>query len=196
MKRASVPKRPVSLEKIALPKPRDGYALNVSFLYQDAVTKSWAKEVSERVAKLTDAQSMRSTWWKMGDLAESGVLAGAVSIALRADVLVVAMDATQGLPYPFYAWVESWLPHRFQPAGALLVLMGNTEAAGTRASNIREYLRAVAHLGRMDFILEERRLPAVQPDLLPEASLQTGARVNGNGAHKRLPDLVCLPEAP
>jgi hypothetical protein len=195
MKRASVPKRPVSLEKIALPKPRDGYSLNVCFLYQDAATKTWAKEISERVAQLTGAESLRKSWWRMGDLTESGVLAGAVSVALRSDVLVVAMDAAQGLPFPFYAWVESWLPHRFQSAGALLVLMGNAEAAGTRASNIREYLRAVAHLGRMDFILEERKLPAVEPVLLSDENLEPGRRVNGNGNHRELPALVCLPEA-
>jgi hypothetical protein len=200
MKRASIPKRSVNSEKISLPQPRDGYALNVCFLYQDAATKKWAKEVAERVAQQTGVESMRSTWWKMTDLSASGVLAGAVSIALRADVIVVAMDAAQGLPYPFYAWVESWLPHRFQPAGSLVVLMGNTEAAGTRASNIREYLRAVAHLGRMDFSLEERVLPAVDPDALLEANLETGHRMNdnrvkGNGVRKRFPALVLLPEA-
>jgi len=145
------------------------------------------------VSRQTGPESLRSTWWKMNDFAESGVLAGAVSIALRADVLVVAMDATQGLPYPFYAWVESWLPHRLMPAGALLVLMGNAEAAGTRASNIREYLRAVAHLARMEFIIEERRLPVAEPEMLPEANRLAGPKINGNGVHKNLPSLVCLP---
>lgn len=193
MKRISVSKRAVTPDKIALPTPCDGYCLNVSFLYQDAATKKWAKEVSERVSQLNEPECLRSTWWKMGDLTEPGVLAGAVSIAMRADVLVLAIDAAQPLPYSVYAWVESWLPHRYQPTGALLVLMGNPNADKAQVASICDYLRSVAHLGRMEFMLEERRLPAADSDGLTEASLDSMARRNGNGHRKKLLRLVGLP---
>src|SRR5208337_3049984 len=139
MKRTSVSKRAIGLDKISLPHPGNGYSLNACFLYQDAAAKKWSKEVCERVIKSTGPESLRRTWWKMEDLAEPGVLAGAVSVALRADVLVVALNAAQTLPHPFYAWVESWLPYRYGPAGALLVLMGNPEAGGPEAANTRDY---------------------------------------------------------
>lgn len=193
MKRQSVSKRSVNPDKITLPTPCEGYGLNVSFLYQDATTKKWAKEVSERVNQLNEPESLRCTWWKMGDLAQPGVLAGAVSIAMRADVLVLAMDAAQPLPYPVYAWVESWLPHRYQSTGALLALMGNPGANKPQAASLCEYLRSVAHLGRMEFILEERRLPIPDSDCRTEVNLDPLVRRNGNKLHKTLTRLVSLP---
>jgi hypothetical protein len=51
------------------------------------------------------------------------VLAGAVSKAMRADVIMVAIRATEGFPLPFYVWVGSWLPHRLRGKGELVALV-------------------------------------------------------------------------
>src|SRR5258708_15584984 len=56
--------------------------LHVTVVYEDAATRQWAGEVFERVTKLVGKDAIRSTWWKMGDLSQPAVLAGAVSTAI------------------------------------------------------------------------------------------------------------------
>src|SRR5512135_1759955 len=92
-------------------------ALNVTVLYEDGPTRSWAGEVCARVAELVGKDALHSTWWRLSDLDEPAVLAGAVSTTLRADVIVIAVRATEGFPLPFYVWVDSWLPYK-APNGA------------------------------------------------------------------------------
>jgi hypothetical protein len=151
-------------------KPGDGKnrsraakrALNVTVVYQDAPTRRWAGQLCDRVETLVGAENVRCTWWKMLDLGEPGVLAGAVSLALRADVIVVAFHAVEQLPLPFYVWVEAWLPHRLAAAGSLLALIDLPRQPTARSDEAREYLRAIARQARLDFLTEERRLP-VEP---------------------------------
>ena len=56
-------------------------------------------------------------------MSDPAVLAGAVSKAMRADVIMVAIRATEGFPLPFYVWVGSWLPHRLRGKGELVALV-------------------------------------------------------------------------
>jgi hypothetical protein len=193
MKNLFVPKRVAALDTTALSGPADGRALKVSFLYQDAPTRKCAREISERVTGLAGPESLRATWWNMSDLSEPGVLAGAVSTALRADAIVVALDAAQGLPYAFYVWAESWLPHRLQAAGALMALVGSSAPAPAQAANVREYLRAMARVGHLEFMFEERRLVPAPADSLDELTSQPVVRRNGHSHLKLLPNHVCLP---
>lgn len=92
----------------------------------------------------------------MGDLSAPGVLAGAVSTALRADVVVVATHAAEGLPMAFYVWVDAWLPHRPQNAGALVALLGKRRNSAPSSGRVRDYLNAVAREGRLDFVIQEQ----------------------------------------
>jgi hypothetical protein len=106
-------------------------------------------------------------------LNQPAVLAGAISTALRADVLMVAIRATEGFPLPFYVWVDSWLPHRSPGKAALVALITLPERPSLPIDRGREYLRAVARQGRLDFLLEERRLPCgsakpTTPQLRPQ----------------------------
>jgi hypothetical protein len=78
---------------------------------------------------------------------------------MRADVIVVAIRATDGLPLPFYVWVDSWLPHRQQGTGALVALLGFPERFVAPMERAREYLKALARKGHLDFLIEERKLP-------------------------------------
>jgi len=84
------------------------------------------------VGRLADTHAVRPTWWKLNNLFEPGVLAAAVSTAMRADIIVVAIRAEEGLPLPFYTWVNNWLPHRLQPGGVLVALQGKSAACTTR----------------------------------------------------------------
>lgn len=145
------------LEKLITISPKAG-ALNVAFIYEDAQTREWAREAYERVSKLAAKQGVRPTWWSLQNLGEPGVLAAAVSTAMRADVIVVAARAGEGMPLAFYAWINSWLPNRFHSGGVLAALLGKAERSSARPARVGEYLREVARQGRMSFLLESRKL--------------------------------------
>lgn len=134
------------------------YGLNVTVVYEDASTRYWADEFCGRVAKPFGQDTLSSTWWKLAELDEPAVLAGAVSTAMRADVIVVAVRAAEGLPLPFYVWVDSWLPHHAKGLSALVALIAMPENPGAQLDRARDYLRAVARQGRLDFLIEERKL--------------------------------------
>ena len=138
-----------------------GHSLQISMIYDDAETRQWARDVYERLEKVAGTNGVRATWWKMSDLSAPGVLAGAVSTAMRANVIVVSTLASEGLSLPFYVWAETWLPHRLPGPGALVALLGASEQPVSQqpvfgAGRVKEYLRAVAREGRMDFVVEER----------------------------------------
>jgi hypothetical protein len=159
MKQTSVLEQGAGLGNLTVVPPPAGRNFGVTVVYHDPPTHAWAGEVYERLRKLAGKDSVRATWWKISDLMEPGVLAGAVSTAMRADMIVVAIDAAERLPLPFHVWVDTWLPKRLQAAGCLVALIGSAEQPNGESSRMREYLRAVAREGRLEFLLEERRLP-------------------------------------
>lgn len=148
------------LNRFSLNTPTDGYALNVAVLYEDEETRQWALETHQRVGGVAGPEGLKTTWWRISDLSQPGVLAGAVSTAMRADVLIVASHAAEGLPLPFYVWVEQWMPHRLQPTGALIALLPKKQKADSRAGRLEEYLRAAARQSRLDFLVKEYRAGA------------------------------------
>ena len=138
--------------------PEPGRALNLTLVYEDALTWKWAKNVFDRAEKQVGPNLVRATWWKAGDLGHPGVLAGAVSQAMRADLVVVAHTGTEGLPLPVYFWVDSWLPHRPSGGGVLVGLLGAVQQPNARSGRVGEYLSAVARHGRMEFLMAEHAL--------------------------------------
>jgi hypothetical protein len=160
--------------------PKQDCFLNISVVYEDALTREWAGEVFDRVANLVDPEATRSTWWKMADLSQPAVLAGAVSTTMRADIIMVATHAAEGFSFPFYVWVDSWLPYHRQQPGALVALIGMPERPIVQLDRAREYLRTVARQGRLDFMIEERKLS------LPRTEVSTKAKVVANGATQQL----------
>jgi hypothetical protein len=158
MKQISVLERDAVLDELTLATAPTCGVSNLTVVYHNAQTHAWAMEVYDRVAQQAARGSVRATWWKICDLVEPGVLAGAVSTAMRADVVVVAVDAAEGLPFPFNVWVDTWLPHRLQTGGSLISLIGSPEQSNGHLNHTREYLRAVARAGGFKFLLEERRL--------------------------------------
>src|SRR6266571_3642093 len=118
IRQGSVPEQITGLDKLGIAGLGAGNGLNVVLVYEEAETRQWAREVYERVSKFAGAGKVRATWWKIGELNQPGVLAGAVSMAMRAKLIVVATRGAEGLPLPFYVWVNGWLPHRFSAAGA------------------------------------------------------------------------------
>ncbi len=171
------------LEKLVTVSPEGGTALNVALIYEDTQTREWAREAYERVAKLAGKQGVRPTWWKLDNLGAPGVLAAAVSTAMRADVVVVAARAGEGMPLAFYTWINSWLPNRFHGGGVLAALLGKTERASARPTRVTEYLREVARQGRMSFLLATRKLESEASGAngfahahFPNGTVQNGSR--------------------
>ncbi len=146
------------LEKLIAISPQTGSPLNVTMLYEDAQTREWAREAYDRVTKLAGEQGVRPTWWNLNNLGDPGVLAAAVSTAMRADVIVLAARAAEGMPLAFYAWVNAWLPNRFYGGGVLAALLGKNQHSSARRARVGDYLREVARQGRMSFLLETRKL--------------------------------------
>jgi len=144
------------LDKLAATLAGSSNGPKIAFVYQDDECHAWAKEISQRIIRLTGGQSERTSWWKISDLTAPGILAGAVSSALRADLIVVASYA-QGLPLPFYVWVNLWWPNRSESPGALLAMTGVGAQKLSRADRIGDYLRVVAEQAHMNFLLLEKR---------------------------------------
>jgi hypothetical protein len=171
----------VPLNEVSKDLPGAGYSLNITFVYQDTPTRQWAREVYDRVAKLAGTESARATWWKIDDLSEPGVLAGAVSTAMRADVIVIAVRMGEGLPLPFYVWVNGWLPHRSLQTGALVALLENSGQRSQKSGRVREYLAMVAQQGRLDFLPEERVLFVEEASTSMPARQQKRRVIEGQG---------------
>jgi len=141
------------------------YVLNVTMVYQDAVTRRWASEMEGRVTRLVGHENIRADSWRIGDLARPAILEEAVRSAVNADVLVVVASAAADLPLDLYVWCDVWLPRRGGRAGALVALIGMPDTANHHVFQAGEYFQAVARKGGLDYFPQKRPLPAGSPDL-------------------------------
>jgi hypothetical protein len=155
MKSTSATNHIASLDKLVFVSPKQGSSINFVAVYEDEITREWAREAHEQVISLSGNNTVRPTWWKLNNLSEPGVLAAAVSTSMRADVLVIATHATEGLPLPFYVWVKSWVPHRLQPGGVLVALLGKPKVKRAEFGRVGDYLRGIAGLSRMEFLMAQ-----------------------------------------
>ncbi len=149
---------------------REERVLNVSVVYEDAEACQWARDTCEQKFSGIGKETVHYTWWKLEELSEPAVLAGAVSKAMRADVIVVATTATEGFPLPFYVWVRSWLPHRLLGTGELVALVTKPREPSFQMNRAVEYLRAIARQAPMRFQIIERAVPCVTPWIFEERS--------------------------
>jgi len=169
-----------------------GSGPSITFLYEDEQMREWAKEVHERMESLAGSEGVRASWWRISELSAPGILAGAVSTAVRADIIVVA-SRPAGMPLPFYVWVNLWWPHRPELGGTLVALIGNPKEAKPRLGRVGNYLRMVAQQSRMDFLSLERPVAGhSQPKSIASSernhwngsSRVNGVHRNGNGNHQ------------
>ena len=141
-------------------RDRSNEGMNVVIVYENEQTRSWAEKVFHKAISGNGKHPVRSTWWKLDDLSQPPVLAGAVSTAMRADLIVVSVASGGGLPLPFYIWADAWVPNRRVAGGQLVALIGTKNAQEYRLNHlVRDYLRAAARTAALDFRLEERTLP-------------------------------------
>jgi hypothetical protein len=93
-------------------------------------------------------------------LSDPKVLKDAVLTVMRADVILISVYDSKELPVDLCVWVDTWLPRRRLPMGALIALISSHDQSGVQTDHVRDYLRAVAHRSQLDFLLRERKLPA------------------------------------
>jgi hypothetical protein len=165
------------LEKL-IPLSGDKHTpINVVLVYEDDETREWARDAYERVCRASGVQQVRPTWWRVNNLSEPSILAAAASTAMRADVVVVAVRTSEGLPLPFYAWTSSWAPNRFQFSGVLVSIVGSALTASA-PGRLSDYLGAIAKQARMEFLCEARTLRPEVPGSSSALS-HTIAQTNG-----------------
>ncbi len=102
--------------------PRADYHLNIVLVHEDERTHRWSREVLARVREVAGEQSVRSTCWNIADFKESGVLAGVVSMAIKADIIVAAFCETKKMRLPFLSASAKRIPARQTPSVAICAL--------------------------------------------------------------------------
>ncbi|HLH57312.1 MAG TPA: hypothetical protein VKY92_27280 [Verrucomicrobiae bacterium] len=145
-----------SLDKLITGLPTAEYVMNMTVLYDDASSRGAATAIYSKVQSVVGFSALKGTWWKLGDLRHAGVLAGAVSKAIRSDMIVICVRQSEAVPLPFYFWVNAWLPHRLPGVGALVAMLESPDPANSEAGRLRKYLRVVARRARMDLLIAER----------------------------------------
>jgi hypothetical protein len=96
----------------------------------------------------------------MDTLAHSENLNNAVEAAIRADVIIVSINAASEPARPLCTWIDAWLPHRPHQSGALVVLIGGE--TGLPISGVEIYLKSVAQRSGLDY-LPRRHTPMALP---------------------------------
>jgi hypothetical protein len=136
-----------------------GYALNIAMVYQDALTRKWATQVCDQVTRLAGKDAVHCAQWETSRLNDLCVLKDAILMTMVADVILVSIYDAEELPKDFRVWMDAWLARRYLPTGALIALISVPGELSAQTKPARDYLRAVARKGRLDFLLRERRLP-------------------------------------
>ena len=145
-----------NLEKLVTGLPTARYKMNLTFVYEDSATRKRATGIYQTVETLLGGRAVRGTWWNLQDLRQPAVLAGAVSQAMHSDMIVISVRGSEGLPLPFYVWVNAWLPHRAGLNGALVALLGQPYPRNSESGRLRRFLRTVARRARMELLVTER----------------------------------------
>jgi hypothetical protein len=150
---------PLDVVDFAPSETEPGYALNVAMVYQDTLTRKWATEICGQVTRLAGKDAVHCNQWEISRLRDLCVLKDAILMTMVADVILVSIYDAEELPKDFRAWMDAWLARRYQPTGALIALISVPGELSAQTKPARDYLRAVARKGRLDFLLRERRLP-------------------------------------
>jgi hypothetical protein len=143
--------------------PHPGYTLNLALVYQDALTRRWARDVQALIGKRIGNDSVRCTEWDISRLKQGQAFTEGVVTLTQADVIVIANHGENRLPGEFYLWVNLWLQQRSRLTGALVALVAGSEESKVSSGEVQEYLKAVAAQGRLEFFLKECELKGEPP---------------------------------
>ena len=131
------------------------YSLKVALVYQDGLTRTWAKQVRELVAKVIGDAALSCTEWRIDLLKEPAIYTAGAIVLAQADVMVFAVDEASPFPPEFYLWVNLWLQMRSMTSGALAALLGTSGQASRAHNEVRSYLHALAGQARLELFFKE-----------------------------------------
>jgi hypothetical protein len=151
--------RTVLSDVVSFPPDESAYALKIVGVYQDSITREWARQMCHPVTQGIGDEWVLNTWYQVNDLGDTGILLDAVHAALRADVIVVSVHAADELPVELCTWFDVWLPRRPPRVSVLAAVIGVAGQPGSQAERTQEYLQAVARRGQLDFVPHKRTLP-------------------------------------
>jgi hypothetical protein len=174
----------LELLKRAVHSDESDGGLNLTGVYQDSVTRSWAMQMCRRATRLAGAAGAQNQWFDANALGHPGTFLTAVQAAMTADVIVVSVYAAEELPLDLYVWFEAWLPRRLPRVGALTALIGVEESMDSQTVRTLEYLQAVARKAKLDFVPRKRK----RPGAFPTAALKA-TQAEANAAKQGLCEL-------
>jgi hypothetical protein len=129
-----------------------GDEFKIVVVYQGAPARDWARQVCQPVREKFGGEYVQDTWHEVNSLGNIENLIVAVRATLRADVIVIAIQAAEELPPELCAWIDVWLPRRHARSGALAALIGVTGQPEPHEARTQEYLQAVARRGQLEFV--------------------------------------------
>lgn len=173
----------VAIEYPTAPDAKDGGAqaescLNITVLYRDGPSHEWAMEKCRRAAQLVGPSHLHTTWWQLGFLAHPKVAEEALQHAVLADIIIVALHATEEMPTALVRWFETLLSRRPQGEGALVALVGMPAAPEPRHLAWLDYLRQVASRAGLDFLPQEFPAPLAPPEDFMEEMTQRASAMS------------------
>lgn len=124
-------------------------SLNVAMVYDSLTGWSNAAEFCGHLRKIMHCDDCRVSACEIGKLCQGKWLPAAIRAAAEADIILVSLATPQNLPVPLCVWIDIWLPRRVPFKGALVGIL--PEAYDCAQHSAHEYLRAVAHRGKLDF---------------------------------------------
>jgi hypothetical protein len=123
----------------------------VVIVYENPAIREHAVRFCERMSKEQKCPATEMTWCPFQSLASSDLAADVLQSAVRADVLIFAMDSRGDLPKDIKLWIELWLNKRGEREGALVGLLQREEPH--EMASFREiYLRHAARRAGMDYL--------------------------------------------
>ncbi len=143
-------------------------ALKVAVVYQDSLMRAWALDMWERVSSSLKNETVLVQSWRMEDLTHPRVLPEAVAAGAIADILLVSLRASTGVPLALSVWVEGWLARRGHLAGTLVALLGTSTVPPVERVPAQQYLEAAARRAKLEFMPRQRALPTIGPPLAKE----------------------------
>lgn len=136
---------------ITLPNQEGSRTEGVVVIYEDISIREHAIQFCERLSSEQKPSELEITWCPFQCLAAPDPGDDLLENAIRADVLVFALDASGDLPAPVKRWIELWLNKRGEREGALVGLLQREEPH--EMASFREiYLRHTARRAGMDYL--------------------------------------------
>jgi len=128
---------------------------SVVIVHEDVPTREEAVKFSDNLVRRFWAHyEFDFGWWPLGDLENETKSAEAAAKAVKADLLVFALNPEGRTPETLFGWVEDWIHARGDREGAVVGLLDPAAAPSGTTTERYLYLRSLAHRAGMDYLIQ------------------------------------------